>query len=162
MRVAALVFEREEVALIHRASARGEDLYSIPGGNVEPTEPLEKALERELAEELGLDLSQVQGAPRFTWLMDSMVSRPGAGAPPRKVHLVYRVYIDEETRKGLSDREWDDVGGDGEVVWLPFGKARGLHLFPPVPLAELGSPEAGVEAGDAHLAGLDDSNYRWI
>lgn len=161
VRVAALVFDGDEVALIRRINDQGVAHYSLPGGNVEPAEPLPQALRRELLEELGLDLSRVQQQPSFTWLLDAMVSRPGS-VPPRKLHFVYRVYVDPEIRRELRHFEEDDTGGKGEVVWLSYRATEGLNLFPPAPVAELSSPTAGVDAASAMLPGLNDTNYQWV
>lgn len=43
IRVAAAVFNGDEVALIHRTKD-GQDQYTLPGGNVEPREPVPQAL----------------------------------------------------------------------------------------------------------------------
>ncbi|MER6075761.1 NUDIX hydrolase [Streptomyces sp. NPDC001817] len=65
IRVAAALFNGEEIALIHRAKD-GQDQYTLPGGNVEPGEPVHQALARELDEELGLDLTDAMGVPHLT------------------------------------------------------------------------------------------------
>ncbi|WP_328405237.1 hypothetical protein OHS70_37860 [Streptomyces sp. NBC_00390] len=38
IRVAALIFDGDDVALIRRTNDRGVDHYSLPRGNVEPNE----------------------------------------------------------------------------------------------------------------------------
>lgn len=54
-RAAALIVKDGHVALIERR--RGEDLfYLFPGGQVEPGEPPEEAVVREVREKLGLDV----------------------------------------------------------------------------------------------------------
>ncbi|MFE1559814.1 NUDIX hydrolase [Streptomyces sp. NPDC058734] len=160
IRVAGLVLDDRDVALIRRTNTRGTAHYSLPGGNVEPAEPLPDALRRELREELGLTPEDLAEAPRFLWLLDAMVSRPGS-TPPRKLHLVYRVPLRPGVRPGLRAFEDDDAVGRGEVVWVPFEQTRGLALFPPVPIADLG-PSGGVGAGSALLPPLDDTNYEWV
>ncbi|UFR07072.1 NUDIX hydrolase [Streptomyces sp. Go40/10] len=160
IRVAAALFNGELVALIHRTK-NGQDQYTLPGGNVEPGEPLHHALARELNEELGLDLTKAIDAPRLTWIQDAMVTRPGP-TPPRKLHLVFRVHIDNSTRADLRTVEHDDTAGTGHLTWNHYKDTAGKALFPPVPLAELATPTAPLDAARALLPSLDDTNYRWV
>ncbi|MDI3405587.1 NUDIX domain-containing protein [Streptomyces cavernicola] len=107
IRVAAALFNGDEAALIHRTKD-GQDQYTLPGGNVEPREPVHRALARELDEELGLGLADAGSVPQLTWIQDAMVTRPGS-TPPRKLHLVFRVHIDDSTRARLRTVEHDDT-----------------------------------------------------
>ncbi|MFJ3861525.1 NUDIX hydrolase [Streptomyces sp. NPDC090085] len=161
IRVAALIFDGQDVALIRRTNDRGMTHYSLPGGNVEPAEPLSDALQRELEEELGLKPDDLTGPPSFTWLLDAMVTRPGS-TPPRKLHMVYRVHLAPEVRPRLKTFEDDDTVGRGEIVWLPYDQTQGLDIFPPVPITALNGSIGCVDAASAMLPPLNDTNYRWI
>ncbi|MGW1055939.1 hypothetical protein ACWDBD_47230 [Streptomyces sp. NPDC001118] len=90
-----------------------------------------------------------------------MVTRPGS-TPPRKLHLVFRVYIDSSTRAHLRTVEHDDTAGAGHLTWSHYKDTADKALFPPVPLAELATPTAPLDAALALLPTLDDTNYRWI
>ncbi|MBT2369291.1 NUDIX hydrolase [Streptomyces sp. ISL-10] len=160
IRVAAALFNGDEIALIHRTK-NGQDQYTLPGGNVEPGEPMHRALERELDEELGLDLTKAGSVPQVTWIQDAMVTRPGS-TPPRKLHLVFRVHIASQTRTRLRTVEHDDTAGAGHLVWSHYKDTADKALFPPVPLAELATPTAPLDAAQAFLPALDDTNYNWI
>ncbi|MFF5705224.1 NUDIX hydrolase [Streptomyces sp. NPDC012794] len=161
IRVAGLVLDGRDVALIQRTNGQGVVHHALPGGNVEPAEPLPGALRRELQEELGVVAEDLAEPPRFMWLLDAMVSRPGS-TPPRKLHIVYRVRLRPGVRPRLKAFEDDDSVGRGEVVWVPFDQTGDLALFPPVPIAGLASSDACVDAGSAMLPALDDSSYRWL
>ncbi|ALO13614.1 Putative NTP pyrophosphohydrolase [Streptomyces venezuelae] len=160
IRVAAALFNGEEIALIHRIKD-GQDQYTLPGGNVEPGEPIHQALARELDEELGLDLTDAGSVPHLTWIQDAMVARPGS-TPPRKLHLVFRVHIDNSTRARLRTVEHDDTAGAGYLTWSHYKDTADKALFPPVPLVELVTPTAPLDAALALLPTLDDTNFRWI
>ncbi|MFI2367890.1 NUDIX hydrolase [Streptomyces sp. NPDC018833] len=160
IRVAAALFNDDEIALIHRTK-NGQDQYTLPGGNVEPGEPIHQALARELDEELGLDLTEASSVPQLTWIQDAMVTRPGS-TPPRKLHFVFRVHIAGPTRTRLRTVEHDDTAGAGHLAWSHYKDTAGKALFPPVPLAELATPTAPLDAARALLPALDDTNYNWI
>ncbi|OLZ68972.1 hypothetical protein AV521_19575 [Streptomyces sp. IMTB 2501] len=160
IRVAAALFNGDEMALIHRAK-NGQDQYTLPGGNVEPGEPVLEALARELDEELGLNGTDVNSPPQLTWIQDAMVTRPG-GAPPRKLHLVFRVHICDLVRARLRTVEYDDVVGAGHLIWSHYKDTADKALFPPVPVAELPTPSAPLDAARCLLPTLDDTNYHWI
>ncbi|MEU0008685.1 NUDIX hydrolase [Streptomyces sp. NPDC006314] len=160
IRVAAALFNGDEIALIHRTK-NGRDQYTLPGGNVEPGEPIQQALARELDEELGLKLAESSSVPQLTWIQDAMVTRPGS-APPRKLHLVFRVHITNSTRAHLRTVEHDDTAGAGHLTWCHYRDTADKPLYPPVPLAELATPTAPSAADRALLPTLDDTNYQWI
>jgi 8-oxo-dGTP pyrophosphatase MutT (NUDIX family) len=160
IRVAAALFNGDEIALIHRIK-NGQDQYTLPGGNVEPGERIHQALARELDEELGLDLSESSCVPQLTWIRDAMVARPGS-TPPRKLHLVFRFHIVDVTRARLRTVEHDDTAGAGHLIWIHYKDTADKALFPPVPLAELATPTVPLDAARAFLPTLDDTNYHWI
>lgn len=161
IRVAAAIFHGDEIALIHRCK-NGRDQYTLPGGNVEYGEGIPQALDRELDEELGLNVSQVIGAPQLTWIQDAKLTRPGTTPSPRKLHLVFRLHIDQAARARLRSIEHDDTAGAGVLLWLPYKETAGKALFPSVPLAELPTPEAPLTASQVWVVPLDDTNYQWI
>lgn len=158
IRTAAAVTNRTDVALIRRVR-NGATQHTLPGGNVEPGEPLLDALRRELDEELQLKLA-ADVTPVLLGVQDQMVSRPGPTPPPRKLHLIFHVPITDRQRASLATVEHDDLT-DGDIRWLPTADTADLHLFPAVGtlLASLNPDEP---AGAVLLPALTDDNYRWI
>ena len=60
-----ILLQADQVLLCHRSPARRwyPDVWDFPGGHVLPGERPEDALRREVAEELGAELEDVEGAP---------------------------------------------------------------------------------------------------
>ncbi|MGC0312086.1 NUDIX hydrolase [Kitasatospora acidiphila] len=166
IRVGALVFCGDEVALIRRERPGGVRFFTPPGGNVEPGEDLEAALWRELDEELGLAQGQVPAAPELLWVVDQRVSRPGPTAAPRKLHLVYRLHISEAVRDGLAAEEYDELPDGthevGHIDWLDYRSTADLPVFPLIgpALAALPAPNAPISS--AALPAVTDANYTWV
>lgn len=163
IRVGALVFCGDEVALIRRDRPESTH-FTPPGGNVEHGEDLAAALQRELHEELDLAPSR-SGRPELLWVIDQMVSRPGATPPPRKLHLLYRLHVTPEVRAELATEEYDEVPGGHEVgliQWVDYRTTADLPIFPPIgpALAALPSPFAALT--DAALPAVTDDNYVWV
>jgi 8-oxo-dGTP diphosphatase len=158
LRTAAAVICEQHVVLIQRVKGTINQ-FTLPGGNVEPGEPLYAALRRELREELGLDLKDAY-EPDLVAVQDQMVSRPGATPAPRKLHLVFRVPISVTERDNLATVEHDDLT-DGAVVWVPLAHVADLHLFPAVGevLARL---DANTPSGAILMPALTDRNFQWI
>lgn len=52
--VSAAIFREDAVLLVRRARPPAEGLWSFPGGHIEPGEPAEDAVHRELMEETGV------------------------------------------------------------------------------------------------------------
>ncbi|MEV4440344.1 NUDIX domain-containing protein [Streptomyces sp. NPDC049577] len=164
IRTGALIFCGTDVALIRRDRPTSVH-YTLPGGNAEPGEDLIAALRRELAEELALDLARASD-PELLWVVDQRVSRPGATPPPRKLHLLYRLRITEETRAVLATEERDELEDGshevGIIEWVDYRKTAELPIFPPIgpALAALPAPDAVVK--DASLPAVTDETYTWV
>ena len=63
--VGAIVFKDHAVLLVRRANPPSQDVWAIPGGNVQLGESLQQAAEREILEETGVRIQA--GAPVFTF-----------------------------------------------------------------------------------------------
>lgn len=58
--VMGLFIQSDAVLMIHKMTGPEVDCWDLPGGGVQPGEPLMQALEREIQEETGLTDFQVQ------------------------------------------------------------------------------------------------------
>lgn len=57
-------------------------------------------------------------------MVDQRVSRPGPTPPPRKLHLLYRLYVTSEVRDVLAVEEYDEQPGGGHRRQLHLGLGR--------------------------------------
>ncbi|MFF4582116.1 NUDIX domain-containing protein [Streptomyces sp. NPDC001373] len=164
IRVGALVFCGDEVALIRRDRA-GSVHYTPPGGNVEDGEDLVAALRRELEEELALDVGRADGGD-LLWVVDQRVTRPGPTPPPRKLHLLYRLHITPDVRATLAAYEHDELPDGshdiGVIEWIDHRETAGLPLFPPIGPALAALPDPRATVADAALDAVTDETYTWV
>ncbi|SDJ02654.1 NUDIX hydrolase [Nonomuraea jiangxiensis] len=164
VRVSALVFCGDEVALLRRDRPNNTHLYTTIGGNVSAGEPLDAALARELEEELAL-APGVGTEPELLWLMDVRVTRPGNTPSPRKLHLIYRLHVTEDDRRTLATHEFDELaeGGHeiGHVQWVDYRQAD-LPLFPPIGAALAQLPTPTARPSTVELPAVTDKEYTWI
>jgi nucleoside triphosphatase len=73
--VGALIFNREGKALLVK-SDKWRDKYCIPGGHIELGETMEDALRREIKEETGLDIYDVEFAMMQEFIFDEAFHEP--------------------------------------------------------------------------------------
>ena len=159
IRVCALVSSKGQVAVIERKRG-GLATYTVPGGNVDAGEDLGEALRRELREELGLDVALLQIQPKLIAVQDQMVTRPGNTPPPRKLHCIFGLSIDELHRSEIALLENDDLGV-GEIVWRDPYHLRNCKLYPAIQDLFLRPWSADIDVGVVLLNPMNDQNYRW-
>lgn len=89
--------------------------WDIPGGRIEPDEPLHDALVREVKEETGLNL---EATPNLVTAQDIFV-------PHKDLHVVRLTYIAEQAVEAitLSDEHQ-------EIVWLTLDEAKQIMTEP--------------------------------
>ncbi len=145
IRVAAVICHDRHVLTL-----RKNDVYTLPGGNVEKGEDILAALWRELAEETGLTPEHFTTAPVLCAVQDHKVNRPGATPAPRKLHFIFR--LDLKTRLTPTPESEDE---SGHAHWLDLDQATTVHSYPPL------APEWLGADGAAHFGAFDDTTYHW-
>jgi ADP-ribose pyrophosphatase len=114
--VGAVVFKDGCVLLVRRGQPPGEDLWAIPGGNVEIGETLQEAAEREIMEETGVQIRASK--PIYTF---DVIDRDAAG----KIRFHYVIvdlaadYVQGEPSPG------DDAV---EARWVSAEEIRNLKV----------------------------------
>ena len=118
MAVGAVVFKDGCVLLVRRGQPPAENLWAIPGGNVEIGETLQEAAEREILEETGVQIRASK--PIYTF---DVIDRDMAG----KVRFHY-VIVDLAAEYVLGE---PSPGDDAlEARWVSAGEIHNLKVSP--------------------------------
>ena len=113
----ALVVEDGDVLLVKERRTDGSDFWTLPGGGVQPGETVERALRRELGEELRCDV--VVGGPVAPCYYDHE-SRPNLTT----AYVVFDCWLIGEPKPnradGIVDYEWFGPGTLPVSTLAPF------------------------------------------
>ncbi|HNS52856.1 MAG TPA: NUDIX hydrolase [Anaerolineae bacterium] len=93
------------VLLIKRKHPPFEDEWALPGGFVEPYEPLESAARRELREEAGIEPCRLEQLHTF--------GNPGRDPRGWTISVTYLAVLDEEEYRSLHPKAGDDAACAG-------------------------------------------------
>ncbi len=156
VRVGCLIINQDEIALIHRDYANCPQ-WSLPGGNVEPEEDIYSALLREIDEELGLKVLNLE----LVLLQDMMIHRPNMAGLYRKLHIIFRISVSDEQRGLLELIEQDNPNSPGVIQWMARDKLAGIHLYPSVGLFLSQLPALSAQLVPQVLPPMTDENYVW-
>jgi len=118
VRPSALIIEKNHVLLL-RYNYDGNDVFALPGGNPDAGETLPQTIERELREELGIEIEvtkmrmagEVLLAPRKDDVLHCIFEAQIIGGLPR---------LDPAQTSAL------------EIVWQPIAQLAHLNLYPNV------------------------------
>ena len=113
--VAAPLEGRPKVLLVQRKKPPFAGYWAIPGGFVEPDEPLEAAARRELREETGAEPARLEQLYTF--------GDPGRDPRGWTISVAYLACLDEE-----EARTWrPEAGSDASAVgWFDLGEVPAL------------------------------------
>jgi nucleoside triphosphatase len=116
--VGALIFNREGRALLVK-SDKWRDKYCVPGGHIELGETMEDALRREIKEETGLDIYDIEFALMQEFIFDE--------AFYEQRHFIF---LDFVCKTDASENEVVLNFESQEYVWVSLEEALGLPLEP--------------------------------
>lgn len=119
VRPAVVLRQHDTVLLMHYRYGE-TDVFALPGGNPDPGEDLEATLERELQEELGIEI-QV-----FQMLFCGVVT----GGDGRREDVLHCVFLGE-LFGGIPTLNPDQTTARA-VVWKPIDELADLNLYPNV------------------------------
>lgn len=103
--VVARLAQRPQVLLVRRKRPPFASTWAIPGGFVEPHEPLEEAARRELWEETGAELASLEQLHAF--------GDPGRDPRGWVISIVYLGVLDETEVQDLDLAAGSDAGAVG-------------------------------------------------
>ena len=113
--VSAACVQGDKILLVLRGRAPSKGLHAFPGGRVEPGEALDAAVQRELAEETGLE------AVRFEPFRTVELAREEPGPPV----YTLTVFLVHEVRGQLA--AGDDAADAG---WFTLAEAEKIPITP--------------------------------
>lgn len=131
VRVAAIIIEHGNL-LTMRYHYSGQDLFNLPGGNLEFGEEMREALARELTEELQIETKVAEESA----LIAEVHNERGD-----TLHVLYKARITSGTPL-LNPKETTAL----EVVWLPLTRLSEVNMYPAVS-REILKWEAGQAIG---------------
>ncbi len=106
------MFRQGEILLVRRGKGAYLGLWSLPGGLVEPGEPLRAAAAREVREETGL-------AVEVGDFVDFLEILPGPDTPRHYVLMIFRAESDDGEPMAQDDAADARFVSPGELAALP-------------------------------------------
>lgn len=122
-RVVGVCIEAGNV-LLHKAER--DDFWSLPGGRCEILESSDVSLEREMQEELHVEV----GVGQLLWMVENFFKYNGA--PFHELALYYAVTLPDENAYSDRQRTYKGVEDDLALLfrWFPVDSLADIRLFP--------------------------------
>jgi ADP-ribose pyrophosphatase YjhB (NUDIX family) len=130
-----------DVLMVRQAGPGEQPYWSLPGGRVEPNEPLLEALAREIVEETGVRIAHSE------LLCVKQVLMPGS-----EVDMLVFMFTCEPASPGSTTEPQDPDGFVLEAAYLPVAEA----------ISHLETLFGPNEPSVAHLTGLEVESIRTI
>lgn len=108
--VLGLFVKSDFVLMIHKINGPEPDRWDLPGGGLQPGEPIEQALQREIQEETGIVNFQIEGV--LTVVEKFFPNWQGKYL--HSLNIIYKCSVQGDPVLRASDRE---VGAKG-IQWL--------------------------------------------
>ncbi len=122
--VAAII--RDGSVLVHRAET--DDFWALPGGRVEPFEPTEETLRREMLEEMGCAVR----VERLVWIVENFFQY--AGKPHHEIAFYYLASLESPVPEKLNQPSFEGWEEDPKVrllfEWMPLEGLDAIPLYP--------------------------------
>lgn len=100
------------VLMIHKINGPEPDRWDLPGGGMQPGEPIVQALEREIKEETGISCFQIEG---FLTVVEKFFLN-WQGKFLHSLNIIYKCTVQGDPAVCATDPE---VGSQG-IQWLPI------------------------------------------
>ena len=121
IRPAILIIENEKI-LTMQYHYGGQDVYNLPGGNLEFGEQLADALAREMVEEMGINVAVGQ-----LLMVGEVHSEQNLGQKKQTFHFIFEGNITSGTPT-LNPKETSAIA----IKWLTINELRLVNLYPNV------------------------------
>ncbi|GAB2565155.1 NUDIX hydrolase [Gracilibacillus alcaliphilus] len=108
--VSAIILSGDHILLVQNKEESADYTWSLPGGVIEQNETLEKALSREVNEEVGLDVQSM----KLAYIHESFIRENAA----HSLVTVFKVEVDCKAAPQINDPDDEIV----QIKWVPVNE----------------------------------------
>ena len=113
---AFIMNDKDELLVVRRAKEPAKGTLDLPGGFCDMNETIEEGMRREIKEETGLDVTEIQ----YLFSSPNVYTYSGLGVHTIDMDFLVRVHGDVNTVKGMV-KAADDAA---EALWLSIDKVN--------------------------------------